>query len=81
MVNVALAKIPVQVTEYVTANWGAPFRVVIMLLLMTAAVSLSMSLTALAANIAVCAYYALIVVVISQLFCYLKLNKTGGERE
>jgi uncharacterized membrane protein len=80
MVNV-LAKIPVQVRKYVKENWGAPFIVFFMLLLMTAAVSLSMGLVALADNVAVYAYCALVVGIISQFFCYLKLNKTTGERE
>ena len=76
-----LHEIPVRVKEYVNENWGAPFIIGFMLLLMIAAVSLSMGLAALANDLAVYAYYALVVGVISQLFCYLKLNKMGGKRE
>jgi hypothetical protein len=52
-----------------------------MLLLMTVATSLSISLAALADEVAVCAFIALVVGVILQLVCYLKYNKGNGEKD
>jgi len=66
--------------RYFKENWGVPFIVGFMFLLMVAAASLSMGLAALADEVAVYAYYALVVGVILQLVCYLKYNKGNGEK-
>lgn len=73
-------KISVRVKGYIRENWGAPFVVGFMLLLMIAATSLSVGLATLADELAVCAYFALVVGVIGQLVCYLKFNKRNGEK-
>jgi heme/copper-type cytochrome/quinol oxidase subunit 4 len=51
-----------------------------MLLLMVAAVSLSMGLAVLADEVAIVAYYALVGGVVLQLVCFLKYNKKNGEK-
>jgi len=53
-------------------NWGAPFIIVFMLLLIVAAFSLSVSLSSIADAVAVYAFYALVVGVVLQLVCFLK---------
>jgi hypothetical protein len=80
MVGDLAKKIAVRAKGYVRENWGAPFIVGFMLLLMIAATSLSVGLTTLADEVAVYAYYALVVGVIGQLVCYLKFNKRNGEK-
>jgi len=81
MVNEFVKEIPARIRGYVRVNWGAPFIVGFMLLLMIAAASLSMALAALADEVAVYAYYALVVGVILQLVCFLKYNKRNGEKD
>jgi heme/copper-type cytochrome/quinol oxidase subunit 4 len=78
MVNDLAKKIPVRVKGYVRENWGALFIVGFMLLLMIAAAILSMGLAALADEVAVYAYYALVIGVVLQLACFLKCNKRNG---
>jgi hypothetical protein len=74
-------EIPVRVKEYVWENWGAPFIVGFMLLLMVAAASLSMGLGFFVDEVAVYAYYALVAGVVMQLFCFLKNTKGNGEKD
>ena len=70
----------IKVKGYVTENWGSPFIVGFMLLLIFAAVSLSAGLSSLADNIAIYAYYALVVGVVLQLVCFFKYpRKDEGE--
>lgn len=64
--------------EYIRGNWGAPFIVGFMLLLIVAAASLSVGLVSLADQTAVYGYYALVAGVIGQLICYLKYSKKNG---
>jgi hypothetical protein len=71
-------QVPDRVKSYTRENWGAPFIVGFMLLLIVAAVSLSVGSVALADEVAVYAYYALVVGVIGQLVCYLKYQKRNG---
>jgi hypothetical protein len=52
-----------------------------MLLLLSAAVSLSAGLSSLANAVAVYAYYALVVGVVLQLVCFLKYRKKVSEAE
>lgn len=72
-------KIPARAKGYVKENWGAPFIVGFMALLMVAAVSLLMDLAVLADEVAVYAYYALVIGVVLQLVCFLKCRKREGE--
>jgi hypothetical protein len=72
-------EIPARVKGYVRENWGAPFIVGFMALLMVAAVSLLMDFVVLANGVAVAAYYALVVGVVLQLVCFLKYSKRDGE--
>jgi heme/copper-type cytochrome/quinol oxidase subunit 4 len=69
-----------RVKGYFRENWGAPFIASLILLLVAAAVSLSIGSTASANAVAICAYYALVVGVVLQLVCYLKYNKKNGEK-
>jgi hypothetical protein len=80
MINNLAKKIPVRVKGYVRENWGAPFIMGFILLLIIAATSLSAGLASLAEEVAVYAYYALTIGVIGQLICYLKFNKRNGEK-
>ncbi len=64
---------------YVKENWGAPLIIAFMVLLMVAAASLSLSLSFLADEVAVYAYYALIAGVVLQLACFLKYRGKGDE--
>jgi hypothetical protein len=88
-------KIMIKVKGYVKENWGSPFIVGFMLLLMVAAVSLSLSYaaallplsgfkalngTSFAEGVAVYAYYALVAGVVLQLACFLKYRrKSDGD--
>ena len=73
-------RIPARVKVYVRENWGAPFIVGFMLLLMAAAASLSIGLADVANEVAIYAYYALVVGVVLQLVCFLKYNRRNGEK-
>jgi hypothetical protein len=64
---------------FVRENWGAIFIMGFMLLLSVAAASLSMGLAGFADEVAVYAYYALLVGIILQLVCFLKYDKRSGE--
>jgi len=62
---------------YLWENWGAPFIVAFMVLLMAAA-ALSLNLSALAEELAVYAYYALIAGVVLQLVCFLECRRKNS---
>ena len=79
IVRAFASEIPARVKGYVKENWGAPFVVGFMALLMIAAVSLLMGFAVLAEEVAVYAYYALVVGVVLQLACFLKYRKSEGE--
>ena len=78
MIKTSAQEVPSRVKGYVKENWGAPFIVGFMALLMVAAVSLLMGLGVLADEVAVYAYYALVVGVVLQLVCFLKYGKRNG---
>ena len=71
--------IVLKIKVYAKENWGAPFIVGFMLLLITAAIFLSVGLSSLADTVAVYAYYALVAGVLLQLVCFLKYRKKIGE--
>ena len=81
MEQTGIDKIKVKVEGYVKENWGSPFIVGFILLLVSAAVSLSEGLSSLADGIAVYAYYALILGVILQLVCFVKYREKVSEAE
>ena len=65
---------------YVRENWGVPFILGVMLLLMVAAGSLSVGLDVLANEVAVCADYALVAGVVLQLICLEKCGAKGRNK-
>ncbi len=67
------------VKGYVMQNWGSPFIVAFIMLLLAAAGSLSFGQSVLAEQIAVYAYYSLVAGVILQIVCYLKYKKTDED--
>jgi hypothetical protein len=79
MTTVGFEKIYVKVKRYLRENWGSPFIVAFMLLLLSAAVYLSSGLSSLANAIAIYAYYALVAGVILQFVSFLKYRKKDGE--
>lgn len=60
---------------YVTENWGSPFIVAFMLLLLSSAISLSLDSSNFANSTSVFAFYALVIGVILQLVCFLRHRK------
>jgi len=76
----SVRQIPVEVKRYCRGNWGAPFIVGFMLLLVVAAVSSSMDLAISADAVAVYAYYAVVIGVVLQLVCFLKYSKKTGDQ-
>jgi len=61
---------------YVKENWGSPFIIAFMLLLLSAAAFLSAGLSSQADALAVYAFYALVAGVVLQFVCFLKYKKT-----
>ncbi|MGA3110555.1 MAG: hypothetical protein ABSE15_00800 [Candidatus Bathyarchaeia archaeon] len=64
--------IVIKVKGYLKENWGSPFIVGFMLLLIAAAISLSAGLSSIADIVAVYAYYALVAGIVLQLASFLK---------
>jgi hypothetical protein len=60
---------------YLRENWGAPFIIAFMVMLLAAAGYLCYGLESIANDIAVYAYYSLVVGVVLQLICYLKYGE------
>jgi undecaprenyl pyrophosphate phosphatase UppP len=65
--------------EYVKTNWGSPFIIGFIVLLVTTVVSLSIGLQYMADTIAIYAYYALILGVVLQLASFIKNRNKDGE--
>jgi heme/copper-type cytochrome/quinol oxidase subunit 4 len=70
----------VRAKGYLRLNWGAPYIVGFMLLLLSAAASLSVGSESLADLLAVYAYYFLVAGVVLQLVCFLKCSKDDSEK-
>ncbi len=66
---------------YVKENWGAPFIIAFMSLLLNSAVSLSAGSAQIADTITIYAFYALVIGVLLQLLCFLKYRKNLPESE
>jgi hypothetical protein len=64
-----------RVKGYFRENWGAPFILAFMALLIVAAVSLVAGLASLANDVAIWSYCSLVVGAILQLVCFLKYGK------
>ncbi len=79
MTQIGFNKIMIKVKGYVKENWGSPFIVGFMFLLIVAAVSLSAGLSSLADNVAVYAYYALVAGVFLQLASFLKYRGKNND--
>jgi hypothetical protein len=69
-----------KVKSYVRVNWGAPFILGFMVLLIVAADSLSMGLADTADEVSTYAFCALVVGVVFQLVCFLKYSRRNGEK-
>ena len=72
MTKIGFDKIMLKVKGYIRENWGSPFIVGFMLLLVVAAFSLSAGLASLADTVAVYAFYALVAGVFLQFACFIK---------
>jgi hypothetical protein len=81
MAKIDFSKFQIRVKGYVRENWGSPFVVSFMVLLLGAAVLLSFNISYWAEQIAVYAYYALVIGVALQVVCYLKYKKVSDEVE
>jgi len=64
--------------KYLEENWGSPFIVIFMILLTTAAYYLAIGNEGFANELAVYAYYSLVIGVFLQLICFIKY---GGEED
>ncbi len=80
MINRFATNMSDKIKGYVRENWGAPFIMGFISLLLLAAVSLAIDLAVLADGIAIAAYFALVAGVFLQLVCFLKDNKKNGEK-
>ena len=67
------------IREYVKENWGSPFIVSFIILLLSAATLLSLGVSYWAEQIAIYAYYVLVIGVLLQIVCYLKYKKANDE--
>lgn len=76
----SVKEILAKIRGYFRENWGAPFIIGFMLLLTVAAASLSIGLDFLANEVAIYAYYALVVGVVLQLVCFLKYGERSGNK-
>jgi heme/copper-type cytochrome/quinol oxidase subunit 4 len=79
MAQVNTKAIQIRAKEYFKANWGSPFIVGFIVLLLSAATLLSLGSSYWAEQIAVYAYIALVIGVVLQLVCYLKYKKSSEE--
>ncbi len=77
MAKIDFVNFQIRVKDYVKENWGSPFIVGFILLLLSAATLLSLDASYWAEQIAVYAYYALVIGVVLQIVCYLKYKKNS----
>ena len=64
--------------KYFKTNWGATFIIAFQILLICAAVYLSMGIESIANEIAIYAYYSLVIGVILQLVSYVRYERKRG---
>jgi hypothetical protein len=80
LVESFVGRFPAGVRGYVKENWGAPFVVAFMALLVVAAGSLVLGFGVFADGVAVYGYYVLVVGVVLQLACLWKYRSKEGEQ-
>jgi len=80
MIKSYAREMPDRIKGYVRENWGAPFISGFMVLLIATAALMVTSSESLANELAIYAYFALVVGVVLQLICFLKYNKKSGEK-
>jgi len=68
-------KIKFEKINYFKENWGAPFIIIFMTLLIIAAVALTIGLEDIANQLAEYAYYSLVIGVILQIASYIKYER------
>ena len=69
------SKVSKRLKGYLRENWGAPFIIAFMAMLLAAAGYLCYGMEAMANEIAVYAYYSLVIGVALQFICYLKYGE------
>jgi len=67
--------------QYLRENWGAPFILAFMVMLMVCAGMLALGNEALANEVAVYAYYSLVVGVVLQLAVFIRDERRKGQAE
>ena len=70
-----------KIKRYFRANFGAPFVIGFIVLLVVAAVFLAVGLEWLANEVANYAYFALFAGVVLQLVCFLKYGERNGDND
>ncbi|MDR0493683.1 MAG: hypothetical protein LBH74_08630 [Nitrososphaerota archaeon] len=75
--QIVSSKISLKIKGYIKRNYGLPFLLVFLILLMGASVFISTGLSYMANSITVYAFYALIIGVALQLVSFLKYKKTN----
>ncbi len=81
MAKINFIDFPIRVKGYVRENWGSPFVVGFIFLLLSAATLLSLDISYWAEQVAIYAYYALVIGVVLQIVCYIKYKKVSDEDE
>jgi heme/copper-type cytochrome/quinol oxidase subunit 4 len=79
--TVGAIRVPSRIKRYFKENLGTPFITGFIIILLVAAVSVATGSGSLANELAVYAYYALVVGVVLQLVCFLKYNKRNGQTD
>jgi len=75
MLKISARKLSVWVRKRLGANWGVPFVLGFMVLLVVAAVCLAFGLEWLANEVAVYAFYSLVAGVVLQLVCFWRFGE------
>jgi len=70
-----------RIENYLKENWGAPFIIVFMILLIIAAGYLAIGNEGFANDIAVYAYYSLVIGVVLQLASYIKYERRDKDKK
>jgi hypothetical protein len=73
--QINLSNFQTKFSDYFKQNWGSPFIVAFILLLLTAAVLLSAGSANWAEEVALYAYYTLVAGVVLQIVCFVKYRK------
>ncbi len=81
MAKINFIDFQIRVKGYVKENWGSPFVVSFIFLLLSAATLLSLGISYWAEQIAVYAYYALVIGIVLQILCYIKYKKISAEAD